>query len=441
MDEKLPRVVIAGRPNVGKSALFNALVGRRVAIVDPTPGVTRDVVEHAVSAAGRRFLLVDTGGLGDSEDPLAQKVQRLAERSLAAADLVVLLVDVRVGIAAEDRVVARRLHALGKPVFLVANKCDTPAFDAQTGAFEALGFGPAMPVSAVERREVGELRDLLISRLSPVDPTAAAGPLRIAVLGKRNVGKSTLVNALCGTDRMLVDDVPGTTRDAVEVPFHAKGGAYAAIDAAGFRVATHMEHPIEIYAASRAREALRGCEVAFLVLDATRPVSALDKRIAREIREASKPVVIVVNKWDLMKDIRTGAYQAHLEDQLPGLEFAPIAVISAKDRRNLKALLHLARALAKQGETRVATAVLNRAVEAASKGLPGPGGPRLPKIFFTAQVASRPPTILLTVNDPKRFPSSYRRTLEQRLRETLPFTEVPIRLLFRERRGRNKPCP
>lgn len=439
MTERLPRAVIAGRPNVGKSALFNALVGRRVAIVDPTPGVTRDVVEREVAAGGRRFLLVDTGGIGRSEDPLAARVTRMAEASLESADLVILVVDVRVGLDAEDRVVARRLHKLGKPVLLVANKCDVGALEPQAGVFGALGFGEALPVSASEIREIGELRDRIAAGLPPEGAGGPALPLRIALLGKRNVGKSTLVNALCGRERVLVDDVPGTTRDAVEVPFAGKGGDYAAIDTAGFRAEGKLDHPVELYAAARAREALRYCDVAALVLDASKPVSALDRRIAREIRDASKPVLILANKWDLLKEreIRTGSYMAHLEDALRGLEFAPVLVVSAKDGRNLKAVLHVARALARQAETRVGTAALNRAVEEAVGGSPGPGGGRIPKLLFCAQVATRPPTLSFTVNDPALFPPAYRRALEQRLRELLPFKEVPIRMLFKERgRGR-----
>lgn len=428
-----PRVVIAGRPNVGKSALFNALVGRRVAIVDPTPGVTRDVVEHPVSAGGKAFLLVDTGGLGATEDLLADKVRRKAEEALASADLVVLVVDVRTGVAAEDREAARRLHRLKKPVLLVANKCDVPALDAQAAVFEALGFGKALPVSAVEKRETGDLRDAIAATLPDQPADMGAGPLRVAVLGQRNAGKSTLVNALCGSERVLVDSVPGTTRDAVEVPFHAKGGAWAAIDTAGFRREGRVDHPVEIYAAGRAREALQRADVSVLLLDATRPVSSLDKRIAREIRDASKPVVIAANKWDLMGDIRTGQYQAHLEDALRGLDFAPLLFISAKEGRNLKPLLHVLRSLAKQADTRVGTAALNKAVEKALQGMPGPGSVRSPKVLFAAQVATRPPTIAITVTHLGSFPPAYRRAIEERLREVTPFREVPIRLLFKER--------
>ena len=432
----LPRVVIAGRPNVGKSALFNALIGRRVAIVDPTPGVTRDVVDHPLSCNGRRFLLTDTGGLGETEDPLAEKVRRMAEAALKGADLVLLVVDIRTGVAAEDRQVARKLHRLGKRVLVVANKCDVPAMDPQARVFEALGLGPALSVSAVERREVAELREAIAAGLPETLPGSEGGSLRIAVLGQRNVGKSTLVNALCGSERVLVDSVPGTTRDAVEVPFRGKGGAFSAVDTAGFRREGRLEHPVELYAATRAREALRGADVAFLVLDASEPVSALDKRIAREIREAVKPVCIVVNKWDLMGPIRTGKYVAHLEDALTGLDFAPVLVISAKEGRNLKALMHTARALARQAETRVGTAELNRILEKAIHGMPGPGGARMPKILFAAQVAARPPTIALTVNHLSAFPPAFRRSLEARLREATPFREVPLRLLFKERQKR-----
>lgn len=433
----LPAAVIAGRPNVGKSALFNALVGRRAAIVDPTPGVTRDVVALPMSCCGRRFLLVDTGGLGRTEDVLASEVRRKAGEALAAADLVVLVTDARTGVQDEDRRAARDLRRRGKPVLLVANKCDTPALDALAGAFVALGFGEAAPVSAAERRGTGELREAIAARLSA--GPAETGPeeasaLRIAVVGRRNAGKSTLVNALCGAERVLVDARPGTTRDAVEVPFRAKGGRFTAVDTAGFRREGRAGHPVEIYAAARAREALASSDVALLLLDASEPVTALDLHIAREIRDAAKPCVVVVNKWDLMGRIRTGEYQAHLEDRLGGLEYAPVVFVSAKGRRNLKGLVRLARALARQAAERVPTARLNRALEESLRAMPGPGGPRLPKVLFAAQVATRPPTLALTVSRPGDFPPAWRRALESRLRERLPFAEVPIRLLFRGRR-------
>ena len=260
------------------------------------------------------------------------------------------------------------------------------------------------------------------------------GTLRIVVLGQRNAGKSTLVNALSGTERVIVDPLPGTTRDAVEVRFKGKGGSVTAVDTAGFRREGRIAHPVEIYAATRAREALAACDVAFLLLDASEPISALDKKIAREIRDAAKPVVILANKWDLMGAVRTGEYQAHLEDALRGLSFAPLLFISAKEGRNLKALMAVARSLAKQSSARLSTSVLNRMMQSALQNMPGPGGGRSPKILFAAQVAARPPTIVVTVKDAKAFPPAFQRSLEQRLREDgSPFPEVPIRLLIRDR--------
>ena len=417
----------------------SALSGRRMAIVDPTPGITRDLVEVQVSCAGRRFLLVDTGGLGATEDPLAAKVRRLAERALEMADVILFVGDSRTGVTVEDRAVAKRLRKLDKPMMVAANKCDVPALEASSADFETLGLGPVTPVSAVECRGTADLREALAALL-PENPGPDVLPaIRIAFLGQRNVGKSTLVNALCGAERVLVDPLAGTTRDAIEVPFRGKGGDFSIVDTAGFRREGRIDHPVELYAAARSREALGHCDVAVLVLDATQPISALDKKIAREIRDASKPTIIAVNKWDLMGEIRTGAYQAHLEDALTGLSFAPVLMLSAKDGRNLKALLHVARALARQSESRVTTAVLNRVLEKALRSIPGPGGPRLPKVFFASQVAVRPPTFSITVNEPALFHPAFRRSLEQQLRksETLPFREVPLRLIFRPREGRH----
>jgi len=445
----LPKVAIVGRPNVGKSSLFNRLAGRRIAIVEPTAGVTRDRVATLVEAEDRWFELVDTGGMDfRTGADLAADVAGQIEFALAEAAVIVFVVDVREGRQPLDEQIARRLRPTDRPVIVAANKADHADHAAGAADFHALGYEPVLAVSAKHGRGRGDLFEAILRRL----PAEAGEPpadvaMKIAIVGKRNAGKSTFLNALVGAERVIVDETPGTTRDAVDIRFEKDGLTYVAIDTAGFRKRKSLASDIEFYSLSRAMESIRRADVVLLLIDAAVPVSQVDKHLAAEIEKQARPVVLVVNKWDLAKGrAGTDEFADYLTKMLPGLDYAPLAFTTATEARNVPATIDLARALFKQSRTRVPTGALNRVLRSAmrEKQPPSPTA-TLPKVYYATQVAVAPPTIVLFVNAPDLFTQSYRRFIENRLRNELPFAEVPIRLLFRPHRpedegaGRGRP--
>jgi GTP-binding protein len=431
----LPIVAIVGRPNVGKSSLLNCLARRRVAIVEPTAGVTRDRVSAVLEHGGRWFEAVDTGGMGlQTGDALARDVHRQIARAIQEAAVIVLVTDVRDGLVPLDREAAERLRRVPVPVLVAANKADTNRLAAEAAEFHALGYEPVLATSARHSRGRRDLLDAIagfLPRESAEAPAQVA--MKIAVVGKRNAGKSTFVNALAREERVIVSETPGTTRDAVDVRFEKDGLVYVAIDTAGIRRRKSLSGDIEFYGLTRALAAIRRADVVLFLIDAAVPISRVDKRLGAEIEQAMKPVVLVVNKWDLAKG-RAGAddYAEYLTRSLPGLSYAPLAFTTATDSRNVAGTIDLARSLWKQATTRVPTSRLNACLEAAlgARRPPSPGK-RPPKIYFAAQVAVQPPTILLSVNDPALFREDYRRYLEHHFRESLEFPEVPIRLILR----------
>ncbi|MEA3366721.1 MAG: ribosome biogenesis GTPase Der [Planctomycetota bacterium] len=444
----LPKVAIVGRPNVGKSSLFNTLARRRIAIVEPTAGVTRDRVSALIEAEGRWLELVDTGGMDfRTEADLAADVAGQIEYALAEAALVVFVVDVRDGRQPLDEQIARRLRPTDVPVIVAANKADH--FDLEAGAadFHALGYEPVMPVSAKHGRGRADLLAAILERLpAGATETPADVAMKIAIVGKRNAGKSTFINALAGADRVIVSETPGTTRDAVDIRFEKDGLTYVAIDTAGVRKRKSLADDIEFYSLSRALASIRRADVVLFLIDAALPVSQVDKHLGAEIEKQMKPVVLVVNKWDLAKGrAGTDEFADYLGKMLPGLNYAPLAFTTATAARNVLATIDLARALVKQAHTRVPTGTLNRVLRSAIReNQPPSPTATLPKIYYATQVAVAPPTIVLFVNHPDLFTQSYRRFIENRMRDELPFAEVPIRLLFRahnpedQRAGRGK---
>jgi GTP-binding protein len=442
----LPQVAIVGRPNVGKSSLFNWLAGKRIAIVDPTPGVTRDRLSAAVDLGGRYIELTDTGGMGiEDRDHLTQDVERQIRFALDVASVVLFLVDIRSGPVPLDEHVAAKLRALDKPVIVVANKCDFADLETQVGEFHKLGFGEPLCVSAQQSRNKKPLLDRIIARLPPeiegeailADPT-----LKIAIVGRRNTGKSTFINQLAHEDRTIVSEIEGTTRDSVDVRFERDGRTIVAIDTAGVRYKGKIKDDIEFYSLSRAERSIRRADVVLHFLDAATKVSVVDKQLSAYVLEEMRPAIFVVNKWDLAKDtIYTGEYHDYLQKVFPSLDFVPQAYITAKDGRNVQRVIELAQTLHKQASARVGTGELNRVLEHALAASPPPMRMnRVPKIYFATQVAANPPTIVLFTNGPELLDNTYKRYLLKAFRDSLPFKEVPIKLYLRAKE-RDKTTP
>jgi len=435
-----PTVVICGRPNVGKSSLFNALLKRRVAIVDPTAGVTRDRVTALVERSRGRFLLMDTGGIGLFDEVLLKhEVESQIETALAHADVVLFLVDAKEGLTPVDEEIARRLRGLNRPMLLVANKCDGISIEREMGPLYALGLGDPLPVSSIERHGVEDLMDLILEAL----PERSAAPeddgaerIRLAIVGKVNSGKSTLMNLLVGEDRVIVSELAGTTRDAVDAPFELGGRKFTAVDTAGLRKRRVVEGTPDFYGQGRAGEAIRRADVVLLLVDATKTVSQIDKGIANAIAMAAKPVVIGVTKWDLAAEAGKSPedFGPYVLQQLPMLEFAPLAFLSSLTRFNVDETLEVCADLYDQSLVRIGTGLLNRTIERAFEmRQPRVSRGKYPKILYSAQVDVRPPTILVHVNDKKLFDDEYVRYLSNRLREEFEFSEVPLRILFKDR--------
>ncbi len=432
----IPVVAIVGRPNVGKSSLFNALAGRRIAIVDPTAGVTRDRVSTLIEADNRYFELMDTGGMGIQDvDQLTAEIEQQIETAIEQARLILFLVDVRTGITPLDSRVAERLRHASKPIVCVVNKCDATSMDAQAAEFYQLGFNPLICVSAQHNRGKGELLDLIVERL----PEPEASPpvdvaMKLAIVGRRNTGKSTFINSLAQSERMIVSEVPGTTRDSVDVRFERDGKVFIAIDTAGVRRKKSVASNVEFYSLARAQRSIRRADVVLLFLDAAQRISKVDKQLADYILQQHKPAIFVVNKWDLLRPMATGEFGDYLRKVFPNLDFVPIAFTTAKSGKNVYTVLNLAQNLHKQASRRVGTPDLNRVLRQAVEEQPPPMRlNRRPKITFAIQVATNPPTIVLVTNGPELLTQTYQRYLLKMFRDHLPFTEVPIKLYLRHK--------
>lgn len=434
----IPTVTIVGRPNVGKSSLLNCLARRRISIVDPTSGVTRDRVSTEIEHSGYLFELVDTGGIGiEDADELKDEVETQIQIAIDTAHLILFVVDVREGVTPLDITVAERLRQINKPVILVANKVDSPKQEPFLGEFFKLGFGEPLPISATEGFGRSALLDKIVSLLSPIATTLeelAAPLMKLAVVGKRNVGKSTLINTLVNEYRVIVSEIPGTTRDSIDVRFELDGKTFIAIDTPGVRKKKQVEDSIEFYSMVRAERSIRRADVVLFLLDAPRKISDVDKKLGSYVVEHFKPCIIVVNKWDLAEGIETGKFADYIHAQLHGLSFAPLSFICAQDGQNVIGTINLAQELFKQTNTRIPTAELNKALEdAITVHRPTRKKHKMPRIYYGTQVSVRPPTIALFVNDPSLFDSDYERYLANYLRKKFPFSEVPLKFLFRAR--------
>lgn len=439
----LPTVAIVGRPNVGKSSLLNALARRMISIVESTPGVTRDRVSAIVDLDDRYFELVDTGGYGiDDTDDLTEHVEGQIALALDRASLVLFVVDIRQGLAELDKRVAELLRSRDLPVLLVANKADSASLESSASEFFSLGLGEPLCISALHGRNRRELTETILEKLSHL-PSAKPSDtaMTLAIVGRRNVGKSTFINQLAGEDRVIVSEVPGTTRDSVDVRFEKDGRTFVAIDTAGLRKKSKMTNDnIEFFSYTRVNRSIRRAGVILFFLDATEPIAQVDKKLASYIAEQYKPCIIVVNKWDLARDhADTDKYHDYIDKLLPALSYAPISFITATTGKNAQSLLDLAGELHKQAGTVVSTGRLNKVIISITSER-APSARRkigLPRIYYGTQVSQFPPTLLLFVNNPDMLDENYRRFLVNRLRELLPFVEVPIRLLLRHHHGRH----
>ncbi len=439
----MPQVAIVGRPNVGKSSLFNWLARRRIAIVDPTAGVTRDRLTALVRTGDRFFELVDTGGIGiEDKDNLTAEVERQIDKAIEEAQVILFVVDVRTGVTPLDDEVARRLRYVTKPILCVANKCDTPELDAQAAEFYKLGRGKLVCVSAQQHRNRKELLELIQERLPPAEEPAPDedNALKLAIVGRRNTGKSTFINALAQAERVIVSEVPGTTRDSVDVRFERDGKVFIAIDTAGVRRKGSIADDIEFYSMARAERSIRRADVVLLFLDSTEEVSKVDKQLSHYVLENHKPAIFVCNKWDLMAPTPTGKMARYLRATFPNLDYVPIAFITATSGKNVQTVLNLAQNLYKQASQRVGTGDLNRVVRhALEQQSPPLRQNRRPKVFYATQVATNPPTIVLFTNGPELFDNTYQRYLIKVFRDQLPFHDVPIKLYLRHKRREEQP--
>ena len=436
---KLPVVAIVGRPNVGKSALFNRLVGGRIALVEDLPGTTRDRLYGVVDWPRRPFRLVDTGGLEEGTTELYPALIRSQiEAALQEADAVVFAVDARDGLTAADHEVAEILRRSRKPVVLTANKADNEQRRQEVSQFYELGFGDPIPVSAYHDAGIADLLDALEPLLPRVEAPDAPDSLRIAIVGRPNVGKSALLNAILGEERVIVSNVPGTTRDAIDTVFQFGDRSLTLVDTAGMRRRGHIDPGVEKHSVMRAQDAVERGEVALLVMDATELLTAQDTHILGFVEQAFKSLVLVVNKVDLLP--REGDWRADLvrliRQRLKFAPWAPIVFVSALERAGIDGLLKAAIAAGDARNRRVPTPALNALLKraAAKHSPPSVSGKRL-HVLYATQAEVRPPSFILFVNDPALVHFSYERYLENNLREAYGFAGTPIRLIFKQRSG------
>lgn len=437
-----PIVAIVGRPNVGKSTLFNILANSRISIVEDTPGVTRDRIYATAEWLDKEFTIVDTGGIEImNADAIAVSIRSQAQIAIREADVILFLCDARTGITDEDANVAKLLRESKKPIVLAINKADSPTQELNIYDFYSLGLGDPMPISAGNRLGLGDLLDAVIKKfnnLSTVGDYEETDEIKVALIGRPNVGKSSIFNLLVGQERSIVSNIPGTTRDAIDTPVVKDGQHYLFIDTAGMRRKSQVDEAIEKYCVMRSLRAVDRSDVVLMVLDASEGVTEQDKKIAGYAHEAGKGVILVVNKWDLYKkeNDSTLRFTEELRKELIFLQYAPVAYVSALIKQRIHRLPELIKYVAEQCSMRIATNVLNQIIEDAVAVNPAPTekGKRL-KIMYATQVKVKPPTFVIFVNEPEIMHFSYQRFLENKLRESFGFEGTPIKLIIR---GKNE---
>ena len=438
-----PVVAIVGRPNTGKSTLFNKLVGRRLSIVDDTPGVTRDRIFADCEWLNRRFLLVDTGGIEPkTDDVILLQMRRQAQLAIDSAQVIILVTDARSGVVASDADVAAMLQKSGKPIILCVNKCDTVGdLPLEFYEFYNLGLGDPIAVSAVHGHGTGDLLDAVLEHLpDAAEEEEDESTVTVAVIGKPNVGKSSLVNAIAGEERAIVSDIAGTTRDATDTLVSNEFGDFLFIDTAGMRRKSRVDDQLEKYSIIRAKMAVERAHVCVIMIDAVEGFTEQDSKVAGIAHEQGKACIIAVNKWDAVeKDGKTmAAYRKKLMNDFSFMSYAPIIFISAKTGQRLDRLFELIRFVDEQNAMRISTGKLNDVLAAATARVQPPTdkGKRL-KIYYMTQASTRPPTFVCFVNSADLFHYSYQRYIENQIREVFGLEGTPVRFVIREREKKN----
>lgn len=436
-------VAIVGRANVGKSSLFNALCERRIAIVDSVPGITRDRVAREIQINDRTVELVDTGGVGmESADEIAEDVDMQIEIAIVEADLVLLVVDARHGIHPFDREIAQRLREADKRVLVIANKAERDVDHQATVEFYELGFGEPIPTSAQNRYGLHDLREQIDEALPllPDEPEDIEHePLKLAIVGKRNAGKSTLINFLAQEERVVVSELAGTTRDSVDVRVHFEGTPaqddIIAIDTAGVRKRKQLKESVDFYSQVRTRRSIERADVVLLMIDSTREITKVDKQLADLVISNHKPCIIGLNKVDLLpEDVADEEFTRYVWHEMPGLRFAPLVMLSAQTGENVMPTLEVVEHLRAESGTRVQTSELNDIITELTNRRHPPSHTNKPgKILYATQVDTHPPTIALFVNDSADINEHYERYLSNQLRDQLPYSDIPIKFVSRRR--------
>ena len=437
-----PTVAIVGRPNVGKSPFFNYIVGKRISIVQDEPGVTRDRVYADATWKGKTFTLIDTGGIEpESEDIIVSQMRDQANIAIDIADVIIFLTDIKQGVTAADKEISLMLKKSKKPVVLVCNKADNYGKTSDDiYEFYNLGLGDPHPVSSVNAIGIGDVLDAIYEEFPETEKEDDDETIKVAIIGKPNVGKSSLVNQILGENRVIVSDIAGTTRDAIDSNFENEFGKYVFIDTAGIRRKSKVDEQIEKYSVMRSLLAVERADVCLLMIDANEGVTEQDKKIAGEAHEAGKASIIVINKWDAYeKDEHSmEKYKKQVYSELAYLSYAPIIFISAKTGQRVNKLFELINQVANQNALRVSTAVLNQVLNEAIAIVQPPTdkGKRL-KIYYMTQASTKPPTFVVFVNDKKLFHFSYERYLVNQIRKEFTLTGTPVRIMVREKKDKD----
>ncbi|KYG88948.1 ribosome biogenesis GTPase Der [Metasolibacillus sp. FSL H7-0170] len=432
-----PVIAIVGRPNVGKSTIFNRIVGERVSIVEDIPGVTRDRIYSSAEWLTHDFNIIDTGGIEIGDEPFLEQIRQQAEIAIDEADVIIFMTNGREGVTAADEQVAKILYKTKKPIVLAVNKIDNPDMREMIYDFYSLGFGEPWPISGSHGLGLGDLLDECAKHFPQEDEAQYDDDvIKFSLIGRPNVGKSSLVNAFLGHDRVIVSNIAGTTRDAIDTPYTYDGQEYVIIDTAGMRKKGKVYESTEKYSVLRALRAIERSDVVLVVLNADEGIQEQDKKIAGYAHEAGKAVIIVVNKWDAIeKDEKTmNFYTQQIREHFLFLDYAPIVFVSAKTKQRVHQILPVVQRVSENHSMRIQSSILNEVIEDSVARNPAPAdkGRRL-RIYYATQVAIQPPTFVVFVNEPELMHFSYERFLENRIRETFDFEGTPIRLITRAR--------